>query len=469
MSTKSTLLRPPGPSTWLPLGLNQVVGMASDPAGFLRKMAEYGDIVYYKAGLNDVYLLNHPDYIRDVLVSEQKNFIKGESVTLLRELLGEGVFTSDGPAHLQPRRMLQPSFHRERLAGYARTMVKYSEEKQRDWRDGQVIDLTEEMKQLTLAILTRTLFDIDVATDKPELADALNALHDWARRFLLPIQVARLIEKLPLASNRRFKEARVYLDTSMDELVAQRRAEGLERGDLLSLLLEIYPVEGSQTGQGDRQIRTELLTFFLAGHETTALALMWAWCLLGQHPAVEAKLHCELEEVLGQDAPGLESYSRLKYTEQVFREALRLYPPAYVIPRYALNDCRIGGYTIPKNALVLVSPYLVQRDARYFEEPERFKPERWTPEFKSALPRMAYFPFGGGPRLCIGEPFAWMEGVLALATLAQRWKMRLLPGQSLALNPKLTLRPKQAIHVCLERRGENTRAFQSGEATRVQV
>lgn len=467
MSTKSNLLRPPGPTGKLPLGLKQVVGMASDPAGFLRKMAGYGDIVYYKAGINDVYLLNHPDYIREVLVTGQKNFIKGESVALLRDLLGEGVFTSDGQAHLQPRRMLQPSFHKERLSAYAQTMVDYSLNKQQDWHNGQVIDLTEEMKQLTLAIVTKTLFDIDVAADKPELAGALNALHEWAKRSLLPIQVVRLIEKLPLSSNRRFKEAKIYLDTSMDELVAQRRAEGLQRGDLLSLLLEIYPPETSQTGP-DPQIRTELLTFFLAGHETTALALTWAWCLLSQHPAVEARLHRELAEALGSSSPSLESYPRLKYTEQVFREALRLYPPAYVIPRYALNDCRIGSYTIPKNALVLVSPYLIQRDARYFEEPERFKPERWTPEFKTGLPRMAYFPFGGGPRLCIGEPFAWMEGVLALATLAQRWEMRLVPGQSLALNPKLTLRPKQAIQMRLERREENPAPYQNEEVALTQ-
>ncbi|HEX2909769.1 MAG TPA: cytochrome P450 [Chloroflexia bacterium] len=454
--SKNDLLRPPGPENSLPFGLKQVLGMASDPLGFLSRMAQYGDLVRYKAGLNDVYLVNHPDYAREVLVTQQRNFVKGQSVALLKELLGEGVFTGDGAEHLRRRRMLQPGFHKERLAAFAQIMVDYTTRKQLTWQNRSEIDLTEEMKQLTLAIVTRTLFDLDVAVDQPELGDALNALHTWAARFLLPVPLARLVNKLPLASNRKFKAAKLYLDTTMDALVRQRRAEGLERGDLLSLLLESAETENVQTGSEGKlstsQIREELLTFFLAGHETTALALMWAWCLLSQHPAAEAKLHRELENELAGGPPNLESLPRLPYTGQVFSEALRLYPPAYAIPRYALRPCRLGGYTIPSGSLVLVSPYLTHRDPRFYEEPEQFKPERWTPEFKATLPKMAYFPFGGGPRLCIGESFAMMEGVLVLAILAQGWQMRLVPSQSLELNPKLTLRPKFPIRMVLQQR-----------------
>jgi cytochrome P450 len=263
---------------------------------------------------------------------------------------------------------------------------------------------------------------------------------------------AQLLERLPLPAMKRFRQARARLDETIYRIIAARRASREDRGDLLSMLMAARDEEGDGTGMTDEQLRDEAMTIFLAGHETTANALTWTWYLLSQHPEIEKRLHAELDAVLSGRLPTAEDYARLRYTEMVLAEALRLYPPAWIIGRRALTDYRINGYHVPARAILLMSPYVMHHNAAYFPEPFQFDPERWTPAARETRPKFSYFPFGGGPRLCIGEHFAWMEGVLVLATLAQQWRLRLVPGHPIELQPLVTLRPKYGMKMILERR-----------------
>ncbi len=455
----TTELYPPGPKSILPFGYSSVVKLVRDPIGFLMGLARYGDMAHYKVAKTEIYFVNHPDYIREVLVTKQRNFTKGNSVTLLKDLIGEGLLTSEGDFHLRQRRLAQPAFHKKRIAAYADIMSGYADKRQQNWEAGQTFDMAEEMRLVTLAIVTKTLFDTDVEGENKELAESLDALHDWAERVLLPLPLAKLMGKLPIRSTSNFNKGRKYLDAKMYEMIKERRASGEDQGDLLSMLIQALDEEGDHTGMSDAQVHDEVLTFFLAGHETTALALTWTWYLLSQHPEVEAKLHAELDSVLGGRLPTIEDLPRLPYTEMVFAEAMRLYPPAYATSRWTVTETKLGDYTLPPQSLVLISPYVMHRDPRYFPDPEKFDPERWTPEKKAKLPKLAYFPFGAGARLCIGEPFAWMEGELILATLAQRWQMRLVPGHPVKLDPLITLRAKYGMQMTLQRREPKTESL----------
>jgi cytochrome P450 len=295
------------------------------------------------------------------------------------------------------------------------------------------------MMRLTLAVVGKTLFDADVESDADEVGAALAEVMSLFGYLMLPF--SELLEKLPLPPRRRFERARARLDAVIYRIVEERRREGRDRGDLLSTLLHAVDEEGDRTGMTDEQLRDELMTIFLAGHETTANALAWTWYLLSQNPEVEARLHAELDEVLNGRLPTAEDFPRLRYAEMVVAESMRLYPPAWAVGRLALEDHEVGGYLIPRGSLVLVSQYVMHRDPRFWPEPERFDPGRWTPEAKAARPQFSYFPFGGGPRRCVGEGFAWMEAVLILATLARRWRLRLAPGAAVRTEPRITLRP----------------------------
>lgn len=427
--------------------------------GFLTQMArEYGDVAFFYFGPQPMVLVNHPDYIRDVLVTHGKNFMKGEGLQRAKRLLGEGLLTSEGEVHLRQRRMMQPAFHRQRIAGYGATMVEYADRMERGWQHGAQIDIAREMMRLTLGIAGKTLFDADVEGEADEIGNALSDAMEQFNRLTLPF--AQLLERLPLPATRKFQQARARLDETIFRIIAERRrsfeANGEDRGDLLSMLLAARDTEGDGSGMSDEQLRDEAMTIFLAGHETTANALTWTWYLLAQHPEVEAKLHAEIEAVLNGKLPTAEDYGRLRYTEMVFAEAMRLYPPAWIIGRRALQDYSINGYHIPARTIILMSQFITHRDPRWFPDPERFDPERWTLTAKEARPKFAYFPFGGGNRVCIGEQFAWMEGVLVLATLAQRWRMRLVAGHPIELQPSVTLRPKRGpkgtMPMVLERR-----------------
>jgi cytochrome P450 len=421
------------------------------PLPFFQNLAErYGDISYFHLGPQPAYFFNHPDYIKDILVTNNQNFMKGLALQRAKRLLGEGLLTSEGEFHRRQRRLAQPAFHRNRIASYADVMTAYAAKTSRRWRDGETLDISEEMMRLTLGIVGKTLFDADVTSDAKEVGEAMAAAMDLFNTLTLPF--FNLLQKLPLPQFRRFNNAKLRLDAIIFRLIEERRRSGRDHGDLLSMLLLAQDTEGDGGQMTDAQLRDELLTIFLAGHETTANAMTWTWYLLSQNPEVDSKLHEELAEVLGGRLPVFDDVARLKFTEMVLSESMRLYPPAWAIGRMALNDCEIGGYVVPKNSLVLMSQFVMHHDPRYFADPFRFDPQRWTPEAREARPQFSYFPFGGGPRRCIGEGFAWMEGILLLATMAQDWQMRLAPNHPVELKPVITLRPKHGMRMTVVRR-----------------
>jgi len=370
---------------------------------------------------------------------------------MAKRFLGEGLLTSEGEHHRRQRRLAQPAFHRQRIVGYGAIMTDYAARARERWQNGATVDIAEEMNRLTLAIVGKTLFDADVEAESREIGEALTTILSLFNQVMLPY--TGLLQKFPLPANRRFQRAAERLDATIYRMIQEHRAGGVDRGDLLSMLLAAQDEEGGGGGMTDKQVRDEAMTIFLAGHETTANALAWTWYLLSQNPAVETKLHAELDRVLAGRLPNFHDLPQLRYTEMVLAESMRLFPPAWVIGRRALTDQPLGPYTIPANAIVICSQYVTHHNRRYFPEPFRFDPERWTPEAKARLPKFAYFPFGGGARICIGESFAWMEGILLLATLAQRWRMRLVPGHPVEPQPRITLRPKHGLRMTLERRG----------------
>jgi cytochrome P450 len=440
---------PPGPKGKL-LGGN-FSAFRRDALGYLQRAADdYGDIVYFRFGPQDVFFLNHPDYIKDVLVTHHQSFMKGRALQRAKRLLGEGLLTSEHEFHRRQRRLAQPAFHRARIALYGTIMTDYATRTSQRWRDGETLDVSNEMMRLTLAIVGKTLFDTDVEAEADEIGAALTEVMELFDFLLMPF--SELLEKLPLPHVRRFRKARERLDATIYRIIEERRRSNEDRGDLLSMLLSARDEEGDGGQMSDLQVRDEVMTIFLAGHETTANALSWTWFLLSQHPETEARLHEELDVVLQGRTPTFEDVPRLRYTEMVLAEAMRLYPPAWAIGRLALRDHEVGGYTIPAKALVLLSPYVMHRDARYFPEPERFDPERWTEQARESRPQFAYFPFGGGPRRCIGEGFAWMEGILLISALARDWRMRVVSNQRVETKPVITLRPKYGIKMKLEKR-----------------
>jgi cytochrome P450 len=410
---------------------------------------EYGDIVFFKVGNERIYLFNHPDLIRDVLVTNQKNFIKSRALVRAKKVLGEGLLTSEGEFHLRQRRLAQPAFHRDRISAYGRSMVEYADRVRSRWTGGRSIDVHDEMMKLTLAIVAKTLFSADVENEAAEIGEALTTAFAAFNLGILPF--SELLEKLPLPYIKRFEAARARLDETIYRIIDERRATGEDKGDLLSMLLLAQDTEGDGGGMTDTQIRDESMTIFLAGHETTANALSWTWYLLSQHPEIEARFWLEIG-ALDDRLPQPDDLSRLPYTRMILAESMRLYPPAWAVGRRALNDFEAGGYVIPARSMVLMSQFIMHRDSRFHPDPERFDPERWRPEIAATRPKFSYFPFGGGTRICIGEQFAWMEGILILATIAQRWKLRYAGTSPPALEPRITLRPEGSLQMKVERR-----------------
>jgi cytochrome P450 len=423
-----------------------LIAFTRDRLGFLQRLAkDYGDIVAVPSGPRYLVLLNHPEYIKDVLVTHSRNFIKGYGLQRAKRLLGNGLLTSEGEFHVRQRRLVRPAFHRERIAAYAQVMTSYAARMIDRWRDGERLDVAAEMSHLTLAIATKTLFNAEVQSEAAaEITEAVNDL--TTRHFehaMLPY--SHLFDSLPVPWNIAFKKVRARLDARIYRLIAERRALGQDLGDLLSMLMLARDEEGDGGQMSDEQIRDEVVTLWLAGHETTGNALSWTWYLLSQNPQVESQLHAELEKTLRGRLPTVDDVAQLVYTRMVLAESMRLYPPAWVIGYQALEDHRFGEYTVPGGSFLLMSQYLMHRDPRYYEDPERFAPERWTPELESERPRFSYFPFGGGPRQCIGEQFAWMEGIFLLAVIAQHWRLRIAPGHRVEVNPVFTLRPKGGL------------------------
>ncbi len=438
--------RPPGPSPRFLIG-NLPLFNADPLAIYTRWAREFGDIFYYRAAWMDVYFLNHPSLIEPVLVSQSQNFAKDKVIQNSRWFLGEGLLTNEGSGWLRQRRLCQPAFHRERMASYGRTMSGFTEEMLATWQDAEVRDIHQEMMQLTMRIVAKVLFSVEVKEDTERVAAALNTLmrHTSGGRMILP----PMMRHVPVPAMIRVKRAVRELDEIVNRIIRQRRASGHDSGDLLSMLMAARDEDGS--GMTDRQLRDEVLTFLLAGHETTAVSLSWTWYLLSQHPEAEQKLHEELSQVLGGRTPQLEDLPRLSYTDKVVKESMRLFPPAWSLARTVAKEVELAGYKLPVGSNVVMSPWILHRDPRFFELPEQFNPDRWTADSAQHLPKFAYFPFGGGPRLCIGASFAVMEANLLLAAIAQRFQLRLVSGHRVETLPSITLRPRHGMRVSLFR------------------
>jgi len=445
------MTRAPGPRRRFPG--SHILAMRRDPLAFLTQLArEHGDVARFRMGPVEIHLLNRPEWIRDLLVTHAASFHKGRGLQRARRLLGDGLLTSENPKHLRQRRMMQPAFHHQRIKGYGDVMAEHATRTSARWKDGEMRDVAQEMTRLTLAIVGRTLFDSDVESEAEEIGGALTtALALFASTLTLPFM--EVFDRLPTPSNRRFARAKARIDATIDRMIGERRRAPGDRTDLLSLLLLAADTEGDGGGMTDAEVRDEAITLFLAGHETTANALTWTWYLLSQNPEVEARLHAEVDAALADRAPGADDLARLPYTEMVLAESMRLFPPAWIVGRRALENYEVGGFTVPKDSIVVASQWVTHRDPRHFPDPERFDPERWRATAREARPKFSYFPFGGGPRVCIGEGFAWMEGILLLATLARRWRLRLAPGHPVVPSPSITLRPRHGMNMSLEKRG----------------
>jgi cytochrome P450 len=425
--------------------------MRRDPLDFMTRLAAtHGDVARVTLGGEALYLVSDPELIRDILVTRNRSFVKGRALERSRILLGQSLLTSNGDYHLRQRRLAQPGFHRARIAEYGRTMAAYAERAHGHWREGERRDVAEAMTHLTLAIAGKTLFDAEVGGEAREIGEAMTVAIELFDLVTVPF--AELLMKLPLPRARRFRRAKARLDETIYRIIAERRRSGEDRGDLLSMLMLARDEDGDGGAMTDEQLRDEALTLFLAGHETTANALAWSWYLLARNPHAEASLHAELDSVLGDRLPTMDDLSRLTYTRSVLAEAMRLYPPAWIIGRRSVAEVEIGDYRIPAGSLVAMSQWVVHRDQRWWSEPERFDPSRWTTAAESTRPKFAYFPFGGGARLCIGEQFAWTEGVLLIATIARHWRLRRAPGAVVEPLPLITLRPKGGVVVELKRR-----------------
>ena len=364
-------------------------------------------------------------------------------------MLGDGLLTSEGEFHLRQRRLMQPVFHRQRITALGADIVAYAARTAARWRDGETLDIARAMEHLTLAVAAKTLLDADMEADADELGEAIDEL--MALFTPIMVSMADLLVDLPIPPARRLRKSKARIDATIYRVIQEHRDSG-DRGDLLSMLLLAQDEGQTGSGMSDVQAHDEALIILLAGYETISNALAWTWYLLSQHPEVEARFHSELDTVLGGRLPTVDDLNRLVYTRLVFTEAMRLYPPIWFLDRRPIKDYVAGEYLVPAGSVVIISQWLVHHDPRYYSEPFRFDPERWTPELLAQRPKFAYFPFGGGPRLCIGEQFAWMEGVLLLAVLGQQWRICLVPGHPIKLQPAINLRPRHGIRVKLERR-----------------
>ena len=439
-----SIVRPPGPKGRRFLRSPLLSG-AGPLVNLPRMAARYGDVAFWQFLHISTYFFAHPDDIEAVLVSQYRSFTKGIGTRANPELFGNGLLTSEGDFWLRQRRLSQPAFHRSRIAAYADIMAREAARMLDTWRDGQELDIHRAMMQTTLSIATRTLFGVDLGPKMPVVAAAMDAFI----RQNAGLSVWRLFFKVPTPRRARFLRGVRELDQIVYGIIRERRASGMGE-DLLSDFLRAQDVDGSS--MTDQQLRDEVMTMLLAGHETTALALSWAWFLLATHPQAQAKLGEELDRVLTGRLPCAADVGQLAFTNRVVRETMRLYPPAWVLSRRAAIDVEIAGYTVPAGSNVIVSPWVTHRDALFFPNPLAFEPERWTAEFEQALPKFAYFPFGGGPRICIGNNFALMEAAILLAAVAQRYEVSMVPGRKVEPMPSITLRPANGVHVRLRRR-----------------
>lgn len=440
---------PPGPRSVIPFRYLRV--LQRDPIPFLSGIVrEYGDAAQFFVGPQQLFIINHPDLIRDLLVTQHRSFHKSRVLQRSKIIFGEGLLTSEEAFHTRQRRLAQPAFHRERIAHYGEVMIGRAARMAASWRDGEELDVHHEMMRLTLSVVAKTLFDADVDEDADEIGRALSALVDLFPTLMNPL--ANLMRKLPLPQTMRVRRAIALLDRTIYAIIDERRRSGEDRGDLLSMLLLAVDEEGDGSGMTNLQLRDEAMTLFLAGHETTANALAWTWFLLSQNPDALATVQREIDDVIGDRVPTAGDFAKLTYTEMVVAESMRLYPPAWAVSRLAIEDATLGDWLVPRGAAVIASQAVTHRDPRWWPDPDRFDPLRFTAEAKAARPKFAYFPFGGGPRICIGEGFAWMEAVLMVATIAQQWRLELV-SRDVRAKASITLRPRGGLRMSVRERG----------------
>jgi cytochrome P450 len=421
----------------------------ANPIFLFQHLADtYGDIAHYKIGPHHIVFLNHPELIREVLVVQNDNFIKERTVQRTKMLLGEGMITSEGAVHRAQRLAAQPAFHRQRIGEYGSVIVEEAVRIRDSWRAGERRDVAIDMMHLTLNVVARTLFATDLREEVYELAAAINRIMGLYN-FLVMLPAAEWLVHFRPPGLAAFVRARKRIDAVVYRMIDAHQRSGMDRGSLLDLMLAASPAYDEASRQS---LRDQVITIFLAGYETVANALSWTWYLLSENPGCEARLHQEVDRVLAGELPGLADVSGMRYTENVMAESLRLYPPAWAMGRYARSDFALGDYFLPARTTVLISQFITQRDPRFFPDPLRFDPDRFTAEGKARRTKFTYFPFGAGVRQCIGESFAWMEGVLILATLAQKWKLRLIPGHPVEPQPLITLRPKYGMVMQVEPR-----------------
>lgn len=428
--------------------LGSLLKLRQDPLKFQTECAQkHGDIILFRIGsFPPSYMFNHPSLIEAVLCKQSENFIKDFTYLALRSVFGNGLLLSEGDYWKRHRRLMQPAFHKERIEAYAEAMVTDTDQMLETWQDGETLDIHQEMMQLTLKIIAKTLFGVDVAKVALEIGEALDAImvgyfHQSQTLFLFS-------QWLPTPGNRRYSRATQQLNQIISSIIEQRRQ--FPKHDLLSMLLQVEDEGGQRLT--NKELRDEVMTMLLAGHETTANTLSWTLMLLAQNPEAETKLLQELGLVLEGQTPTVENLSQLHYTKMVLKESMRLYPPAWGLGREAIRECQIGGQQLQPGAVVFFSQWVIHRDPRFFENPEQFLPERWAGDLEQNLPRCTYFPFGDGSRSCIGRGFTMMEATLILAMVMQKFRFALVPNFQIELLPSITLRPKTGIKMSLGER-----------------
>lgn len=441
----STSIAKNGPRTLLPGG--HMRPFFDNPLKMLIEAPTYGDVVRWRFGPLRVFVANSPEMIHDVLVTNASAYHKSVTTkSVMRPLLGNGLFVNDGDSWKKQRKLVSPAFHHKRIATYADLMVRYAEEVAHKWQDGAEIDLEEYMTEYTMHVVSKSLFDAEVSGEAAELRGVIEEILTAVDKRLMTLFPTPMW--MPTAEIRRYKAAIARLDQLIYRLIEDRRTGKTgqnidDKGDALSMLMLSQDEDGSQ--MNNKQVRDEVMTLFGAGHETTSRALTWTWYLLSQHPEIEQRFHEELQTVLGGRTPMMDDLSKLTYTEQIVKESMRLYPPAWTTTRQAGEDTTLGGEPVKENQVVIINIWGVHHNPQYYPNPWAFDPERFTPEREKALPKSAYIPFGNGPRVCIGNAFAMMEAKLALAVLGQRFSLSLKAGHPVEPQDKFTLRPKYGM------------------------
>jgi cytochrome P450 len=427
-----------------------MLSFARDPLDFLSGVArEFGDISYFKLGDVPVFFVSRPEFVWEVLVTQRAKFEISTMRSRLEPVLGTGLLTSRAGLHARQRRLIQPVFRKSRIESYAGVMAEYAARTRDRWHDGEEVIITEELMKLAMSLVAKTLFGDDIEEDSEAVSRNLSTLMEFFSKLMSP---TRITLRLPLPSSFRFRRALGELDAVVYRLIERRRRDPIGGNDLLSLLVQAKD-DDTQAQMTEKQLRDEVFSLLMAGHETTANALGWTLYLLAQDTEADERLYREVKAVAeGRVRFEPSDVDRLPFAKAVITETLRLYPPAWFVGRTALEEVELGGFTVPRGATVLMSQFVAHRDGRFFDQPERFRPERWTEAFSDRLPRGAYFPFSAGDRHCLGEGFAWLEALLALATLVERWKFELVPSQQIRPRASITLRPDGPIKMIVRSR-----------------